>query len=85
MEAFFQEYGLLIAVATPVVVIVAMQAVLFIAGERDTLLFPSMRSFESIAISEGQPIATPVPTPMVVETDSRGHRLAASYDERKAA
>ncbi len=38
---FFNEYGLLVAVATPVLVIVVLQVYLFVAGERGTLLLPS--------------------------------------------
>ena len=35
--SFFQEYALLIAVSLPVLVIVAMQVLLFIAEERDSI------------------------------------------------
>jgi hypothetical protein len=45
---FFREYALLVAVATPVLVIVAMQVYLFIAGERGTLLLPSLAGEEGI-------------------------------------
>jgi hypothetical protein len=47
---FFTEYGLLVAVATPVAVVVALQVYLFVAGERGTLLLPSLKPYESIAI-----------------------------------
>jgi hypothetical protein len=85
MQTFLQQYGLLVAVAVPVLVIVGMQVLLFVSGERGTLLLPSLKPFDSIALSEDQPIATPVPAPTVMDTDIRGHRLAASYDEREAA
>ena len=48
---FIQEYALLIAVATPVAVIVAIQVWLFMTGERGTLLLPSLRRFPSVDIS----------------------------------
>jgi hypothetical protein len=47
---FFREYALLVAVATPVLVIVAMQVYLFATGERGTLLLPSHRAFEAITL-----------------------------------
>ena len=34
------EFGLLIAVATPIFLIIALQVFLFISGERGTLLLP---------------------------------------------
>jgi len=40
--AFFQEYALLVAVAAPVAVIVAMNVVAKLAGERGTLLLPAV-------------------------------------------
>ena len=46
--SFFQEYALLIGVATPVAVIVGIQVWLFMKGERGTLLLPSSPPFASI-------------------------------------
>jgi hypothetical protein len=40
-----QEYGLLIAAATPVLVILGLQVFLFVCGERDTLLLPALGRF----------------------------------------
>ncbi len=37
---YFQEYSLLVAIATPVAVIVVMNLVLALRGERGTLLMP---------------------------------------------
>jgi hypothetical protein len=48
---FIQEYSLLIAVATPAMVIVGIQIWLFVTGERGTLLLPSLRPFPSGEIS----------------------------------
>jgi len=53
---FLREYGLLIAVATPVVVVAALQVYLFVAGERGTLLLPSLAPFESIPVA-AEPVA----------------------------
>ena len=85
MDTFFQEYGLLVAVAVPVAVIVAMQVLLFIAGERGTLLLPSLRPFESIALAEEdrQPVAEPVAQPMPVGKAARVP--VVMNDEREAA
>ena len=83
MEMFFQEYGLLVAVAVPVVVIVGMQVVLFIAGERGTLLLPSLKPFESIALAD-ETVAEPVaPQPMPAAKVTRAP--VVMNDERKAA
>ena len=81
METFFQEYGLLVAVAVPVLVIVAMQVLLFVAGERGTLLFPSLKPFESIALAEEdrQPVAQPMPVAKAARVP------VVINDERKAA
>ena len=49
---FIQEYALLIAVATPVAVIVAIQVWLVLSGERGTLLLPSQKRFPSVEIAE---------------------------------
>ena len=48
------DYALLIVVSLPVLVIVAIQVFLFIAGERGTLLLPSLKPFESIAIEQDE-------------------------------
>ena len=49
---FLNEYALLIAIATPVIAIVAVQAALFVAGERDTLLLPGFRGYPSVALAK---------------------------------
>jgi hypothetical protein len=88
MEAFFQDYGLLIAVATPVAVVVAMQALLFISGERGTLLLPSLRPFESIMprrTDDQFPVAAPACEPIVEADPARAERAVASNEEREAA
>ena len=48
------DYALLIVVSLPILVIVAIQVFLFIAGERGTLLLPSLKPFESIAIEQDE-------------------------------
>jgi len=84
MEAFFQEYGLLVAVATPVVVVVVMQALLFISGERGTLLLPSLKAFESIALAaeHDQPIAATLPS---LPTGKAARVPVVLNEEREAA
>jgi hypothetical protein len=56
--SFIQEYGLLIAIAAPVAVIVAIQVFLFMKGERGTLLLPSLRPYPSVKSAEALPKAT---------------------------
>jgi len=63
---FIQEYSLLIAVATPVLVIVAIQVWLFMKGERGTLLLPSLRPFPSVAIEKVVEVHVPIAVPTVV-------------------
>ena len=78
----FTEYGLLVAVATPVAVVVALQVFLFIAGESGTLLLPSLRPYESSALeplSEVRIEAEPPRTVFAanVEVEDPLERLAA--------
>jgi hypothetical protein len=72
---FIQEYSLLIAVATPVMVIVGIQIWLFVTGERGTLLLPSLRPYPSVDISE---VAKAIESPEVlpVELAKTEERLA---------
>lgn len=77
---FFAEYGLLVAVAAPVAVVVALQVYLFLAGERGTLLLPSLRPYESIAIEPTtEALAQAEPPRTTFEADAEDHpeRLAA--------
>ena len=58
------EYGLLITVALPVAVVLAMNAWLALKGERDTLLLPAPRAYPSLPVdAEGSAPAKAVPTP----------------------
>jgi len=45
---FINEFGLLIAVATPVGVIALINVLLAMGGERGTLLLPSLRSYPAV-------------------------------------
>src|SRR5262249_19242471 len=79
---FFSEYGLLVAVATPVVVVVALQVYLFLAGEHGTLLLPSLRPYETVALgpaSDAAMEAEPPRTACAAETEVEDplQRLAA--------
>ena len=49
---FLSEYGLLIAVAIPPGVVLAMNLYLLIGGEHATLLLPTLMRFPKIAIDE---------------------------------
>jgi hypothetical protein len=69
---FIQEYSLLIAVATPVLVIVAIQVWLFMKGERGTLLLPSLRPFPSVDISNVAIAREPV---AVAAENGRGEEM----------
>jgi hypothetical protein len=82
MNNFFTEYGLLVAVAMPAVVVVAMQVYLFVAGERGTLLLPSLRPYDAIAlepVTNAVAEAAPPRTVMAanVEVEDPLERLAA--------
>jgi len=48
MIAFLEEYGLLIAVALPPAIVVAINVYLVLVGERGTLLLPSERAFDDV-------------------------------------
>jgi hypothetical protein len=79
---FFSEYGLLVAVATPVAVVAALQVYLFLAGERGTLLLPSLRPYDSVALepaSDAAVEAEPPRTACAAETKVEDplERLAA--------
>ena len=75
---FFNEYALLIAVATPVVAIVGIQAYLFFNGERDTLLLPGVSDYPAVAFDK---------TSATVMTIRKRAAPAPSndFDERRAA
>ena len=60
---FFEEYALLIAVALPVGVIAFINLLLYLGGERGTLLLPGVRDFPRVAI---EPPAGPEARPAEV-------------------
>ena len=76
---FLNEYALLIAIATPVIAIVAVQAALFVAGERDTLLLPGFGGYPSVELAKR--------TAIVVTFGPRKSAVRASNQamEREAA
>ena len=78
---FIQEYGLLVAVAAPVVVVLAMQVFLFVAGERGTLLFPNLRPFDRVDMGpQAEPVETaqvPAHEPANIEYHEHMERKAA--------
>ena len=79
---FFNEYALLIAVALPVVVIVAMEVALFVSGERGTGLIPGFNHYPSIETGKAemvdQPVRSEAPAITAVEpSNDEVERLAA--------
>jgi hypothetical protein len=48
MNLFLDQYALLIAVATPVLTLVAMNLLLALGGERGTLLMPSAGTLQAV-------------------------------------
>ena len=61
---FMNEYGLLIAIATPVLVLALINVLLALGGEAGTLLLPSLRAYPPVldearadAVTEPQPRA----------------------------
>ena len=76
----FNEYSLLIAIATPVVVVVAINLVLALTGESGTLLLPSLRGYPAIEVPriEASPEATaPAMEDEVGAEERREYRRAA--------
>ena len=57
---FFNEFGLAIAVALPVLVIVGMNAFLAFTGESSTLLLPGMSSFPEIKLNSAPAVQSQV-------------------------
>lgn len=74
----FREYALLIAVSLPVLVILAMNVLLFAAGERGSLLLPSSAPYPSVDLGS---------TAARREPQGAGQPQAAEEDEhlREAA
>ena len=75
---FMNEYGLLVAVALPVLAIVGIQVFLFIGGERDTLLLPGTSKYPSIVFGKTNVAVAPVP---VIETAKVAEKVESSNDE----
>jgi hypothetical protein len=82
---FITEYGLLVAVATPVGVIALINVLLAIGGEKGTLLLPSLRGYPAV-LPEAQGMARaeqPVVDCAVEAKPARVVRepVAAGFDE----
>ena len=75
----FHEFALLFAVAVPVVVIVGINAYLWLGGENETLLFPSLRPYPSIDTSARAVDETPAATATVAS------EAAANEEEERLA
>ena len=79
---FFNEFGLAIAIALPVLVVVGMNAFLALTGETSTLLLPGMSSYPEIR-QAGAAVQGPVEfsNPSMVATAEPANDLV----EREAA
>ena len=55
----FFNVGLLVAVATPVAVVVVMNVMLALAGEQGTLLLPTVRDYPTVLDPQSLVVATP--------------------------
>jgi hypothetical protein len=55
-----QQFAQIVAVATPILTLVALNAALLLAGETGTLLLPGMRSYPPIPLAEAPVQAVPV-------------------------
>jgi len=75
----FHEIALLFAVAAPVVVLVGINAYLWLNGDRETLLFPSLKPYPSIDTTARAVDETPAETG-VVATEA-----AANEEEERIA
>ena len=76
---FINEYALLFAVALPVAVVVGIQVMLFLAGERGTLLIPGFNRYPEIKLSATA--ETFARGPVVVETSAATTSVVSSNDE----
>lgn len=79
--ANFHNYALLVVVAVPVFVVLAMNAWAFFMGERDTLMFPVPKRFPSVEADLAPPRpaapAQALAVPTVPVRDEAEERLAA--------
>jgi hypothetical protein len=73
---YVHEFALLIAVTTPLAVLVCKQAGLWAAGERDTLLLPVMRAYPRVEIVDTMAAEIAVSAPVHARNDE-DFRLAA--------
>jgi hypothetical protein len=79
--SYFNEYGLLVAVALPVLVIAGMQVLLFLGGERGTLLVPGASRYP-----HSSPVARAAVLPMRAVAKARARVESANeMFEREAA
>lgn len=57
---FINEYGLLVAIATPVAVIAIINVVLAFGGETGTLLLPTLKGYPAV-LEQGAAVVAPAP------------------------
>ncbi|HUQ27690.1 MAG TPA: hypothetical protein VM051_03810 [Usitatibacter sp.] len=73
---YVHEFALLVAVTTPLAVLVCKHAGLWAAGERDTLLLPVMRAYPRVEIVDTMAAEMVVSAPARARNDE-DFRLAA--------
>ena len=79
---FVNDYALLFAAALPVAVVVGIQVMLVLAGERCTLLVPGLASYPSIELAKktGDVVAMPAASQRAAMAESSNDEM-----EREAA
>ena len=80
---FINEYGLLVAVATPVAVIGLINVVLALAGESGTLLLPSLKGYPPV-LEQAATVVAPVQADVAEPTQPRRSQRApldTGFDE----
>ena len=77
---FINEFGLLIAVATPVGLIALINVLLAIGGERGTLLLPSLRPYPAVLEPQAAVVVTDDAAKAEVARPAR-QPVVAGFDE----
>ena len=70
-------YALLVAVSVPVSTLLAMNVWLYLAGERDTLMLPGLRSWPAVEMAPKAEESAPAPASAASAANEEPYRLAA--------
>jgi hypothetical protein len=76
---FMNEYGLLVAIATPVLVLALINVLLALGGEAGTLLLPSLRAYPPV-LDEAPAVAMTEPQPRAESAARRASRDPVTAD-----